>query len=562
MELWLILDSNSWKSETKTHVLKGIVTQDLINNDGGTGISHGESFTNNTTKESLTTCGTEQVHVTSNDVFIRLELGVRWRSQDQLTTTQPLPDIIVSVTFQVQSDTRSQLFAVANHLIDRSVTQLSHELSQIVDQVVEEVDHVFWRTFELLSQDWVLSGDTDRTRVQVALSHHDTTHRDQWDSGKGEAFGTQENSHSQVEGGSQLTVGLKNQVPSQVVQNQRLLSFTKTQFPSGTSVQDRRDWRSTSATVMTRDQDVISLGLSNTTGNDPDTQFGHQLDRDPGSWIGALQVVNQLFQIFNGVNVMMLRRRDKLDVWIGTPGLGDFLGDFLNVGDFTTLTRLSTLGNLDLQLVTVGKVVRRDTESGRGNLLDTRLHIFCVAREQSVRITTFTTVGLGVHLLLGVSFKSVDVFVTDSLLQRRDDGRIIGVLGPTVSPMPGTGFRQDVWLDGFSGRVPQLVQSEGVLSQVFKRDTLDSRGRAFETHIDDGVVDTQGFKDLGTFVRVQSGDTHLSHDLVDTSVDGRDIVLDELFIGQVLVTDQPFFVDSHDRLHGEVWVNGIDTVTQ
>jgi hypothetical protein len=53
-------------------------------------------------------------------------------------------------------------------------------------------------------------------------------------------------------------------------------------------------------------------------------------------------------------------------------GTADFVA-----GQFTTLSRLSTLGHLDLELISISQVVAGDTKATRGNLLDCRSH--CIA---------------------------------------------------------------------------------------------------------------------------------------------------------------------------------------
>ena len=79
------------------------------------------------------------------------------------------------------------------------------------------------------------------------------------------------------------------------------MSLSQTQLPRKTSVLDTGPSRSTSTTIVTRDQDVIGLSLSDTRGDDTDTNLGDKLDRDSRSRAGALQIVDQLLKILNGV---------------------------------------------------------------------------------------------------------------------------------------------------------------------------------------------------------------------------------------------------------------------
>lgn len=86
--------------------------------------------------------------------------------------------------------------------------------------------------------------------------------------------------------------------------------------------------------------------------------------------LGILQIMNELRKILNGVNVVMRRRGDQTDTGGGVAVVGDVLGN-LEAGELAALPGLGTLGHLDLDLVAVGKVVGRNSETTRGNLLDT-----------------------------------------------------------------------------------------------------------------------------------------------------------------------------------------------
>mmetsp|Transcript_19838 Transcript_19838/g.56997 ORF Transcript_19838/g.56997 Transcript_19838/m.56997 type:complete len:273 (-) Transcript_19838:1597-2415(-) len=80
--------------------------------------------------------------------------------------------------------------------------------------------------------------------------------------------------------------------------------------------------------------------------------------------------MNELSKILDGVNVVMRRRRDQTDTGCGVTVVGNILGN-LEARKLAALAGLGTLGHLDLDLVTVGKVVGSDSETSRGNLLDT-----------------------------------------------------------------------------------------------------------------------------------------------------------------------------------------------
>jgi hypothetical protein len=66
-----------------------------------------------------------------------------------------------------------------DHLFDRSQPELGHDLSQFIGNVEAEVDDVLRLTSEFGPQFRRLCGDTDRAGSEMALSHHDTSERNQ-----------------------------------------------------------------------------------------------------------------------------------------------------------------------------------------------------------------------------------------------------------------------------------------------------------------------------------------------------------------------------------------------
>jgi hypothetical protein len=56
---------------------------------------------------------------------------------------------------------------------------------------------------------------------------------------------------------------------------------------------------------MTRDHDVVGLGLGHASGNGAYADFRDQLDADACAGIDVFQIVNQLRQVFDGVDVVV-----------------------------------------------------------------------------------------------------------------------------------------------------------------------------------------------------------------------------------------------------------------
>ncbi|CAI8377051.1 MAG: Uncharacterised protein [Cellulomonadaceae bacterium TMED98] len=68
---------------------------------------------------------------------------------------------------------------------------------------------------------------------------------------------------------------------------------------------------SAGAAVVARDQDDIGLGLGDPCSHRTDSRLAHEFHVDVGLRIGSLEVKNELLEVFNGVNVVVRRRRDE-----------------------------------------------------------------------------------------------------------------------------------------------------------------------------------------------------------------------------------------------------------
>ena len=59
---------------------------------------------------------------------------------------------------------------MADHVVNGAEAQLSHNGTELVRDVIEEVDDMLWRTLKLLSQFWILSGNADRAGIHYQWS--------------------------------------------------------------------------------------------------------------------------------------------------------------------------------------------------------------------------------------------------------------------------------------------------------------------------------------------------------------------------------------------------------
>src|SRR5579863_8047070 len=76
-----------------------------------------------------------------------------------------------------------------HHLVHGAKSELSHVLPNLLRNEEKEIDYMLGLPLELLAQHRILRRNAYRAGVEVALAHHDATHRNQGSGGKAEFFG-------------------------------------------------------------------------------------------------------------------------------------------------------------------------------------------------------------------------------------------------------------------------------------------------------------------------------------------------------------------------------------
>ena len=140
-------------------------------------------------------------------------------------------EIEMGSLWRAQCLVHDQSIRSTHHLVDGSETKLGHDLSKLFDDIVEEVDDLFWLTGELGSQSWILGGDTDGASVLVTRLHHDATHSNERGGSETPFFRTKKRGNSDISTGSNLTIGLDGDSASKIVKDQGLVGLGKTKLP-------------------------------------------------------------------------------------------------------------------------------------------------------------------------------------------------------------------------------------------------------------------------------------------------------------------------------------------
>jgi hypothetical protein len=397
----------------------------------------------------------------------------------------------------------------------------------------------------------------------IYLAHHDATHGDERRGSKAPLLSSKQTGDGDIASSPQLTVSLDNDTTTEVVENKSLMSLGKTQLPGETGVLDTSPSRGTSTTVVTRDEDMVSLGFGHTRSDDTNTSLGDKLYGYTSAGVGALEIVDQLLEILNGVNVVVGRRTDETDTRRGVTGLSNGARDLV-ARKLTTLTRLSTLSHLDLELVGIGKVVGGNTETSGSDLLDRRAHGVTVLHTQAALrvLTTLTSVGLtakavhsnskgrvGLHgngsvghgtsdeaahnvgprldLVDGDGSTVIEVEVkettegavldalvlsnrvclvrlvvlgADGILDVGHGSGVVDVRLTSVTPMVLASLSKTGNLDDGARWVTPLVESESVGSNQLECHTLDTGSSSSEASVNDRVIKTKNLENLSTLV--------------------------------------------------------------
>ena len=378
--------------------------------------------------------------------------------------------------------------------------------------------------------------------------------------------------------------------------------------------------RRAGAAFKTGNGDVIGAALGDAGGNRADAHFRHQLDRDARLLIHALEVADQLRQVFDRIDVMVRRRRNQAHARRGVTHLGD-VGIDLVAGKLAAFAGLGALGHLDLDVVGIDQIFGGDAETARGHLLDGGPHRVAIFQrleavgffaafagigtpadavhrngQRGMRLSAdrakahragretlddlarsfdfvqrhARTVGLEVHQaaqgeqalilvvdLLGEQFVLVRVLATHRMLQARHAFGRPGMVFATQAEGIVAAHIQHVAIDRIvAERV--AVTAHAFLGHFLDADAFHGGGGAGEILFDELARQAHRVENLRAAIGLVGGDAHLGHHLQDALADGLDVVLLD-FIG--LERQALLHADLFQRLEGQVRIDRFGAVT-
>ena len=192
-----------------------------------------------------------------------------------------------------------QQFAVSNHLVYGAESKFCHVFTQFLCDEPHEVFHVFRFAAETFSQLRILCCHADRTGIQVADTHHHTSHCNQRCGCETEFFCSKQCGDRYVTSAHQFSVCLNADFVSKSVHDQRLMGFCKSELPRKSGIVDGTSWCSSGTSVITGDQHDLCSCFCNTGCNRSDTCFRYQFYGNSRIFVCILQIVDQFCQILD-----------------------------------------------------------------------------------------------------------------------------------------------------------------------------------------------------------------------------------------------------------------------
>ncbi len=262
-----------------------------------------------------------------------------------------------------------QEVGAADGLLDAAQPEGGEQTAHLLGDVAEEGLDELGLAGEPRPQQGVHRRHPHRAGVEVADPHHHAAGDDERRGREAELLRSQQRRDEDVTPGLHRAVDLHDDPVAQPVGHEGLLGLRETELPRGSRVLEAGQRGGPRAAVVAGDEDDVGVGLADARRDRADADLADQLDVDPGRRVGVLQVVDELGEVFDGVDVVVRGRGDEPNAGGGASDAGD-QRVHLVPGQLTALAGLRALRHLDLDVVGVGQVHARDAEAARGDLLD------------------------------------------------------------------------------------------------------------------------------------------------------------------------------------------------
>ena len=147
------------------------------------------------------------------------------------------------------------------------------------------------------------------------------------------------------------------------------MSFSQSQFPGQSCMVDGALGSGARSSVVAGDKNNLCACLCNTGCNGADACFRDKFYCNTCFPVCIFQIINKLRQIFNGINIVMRRRRDQGYAGGRVPGLGN-PRIHLFTGKMSAFAGLCALCHFDLNFLGRKQIFARHAEAARRHLLN------------------------------------------------------------------------------------------------------------------------------------------------------------------------------------------------
>ena len=246
--------------------------------------------------------------------------------------------------------------SVSDDVVETCVSHFGQILAHLAGKEGEIVYKIFIFSDEVLAQFGVLCGYAERTRVEVALAHHDASEHDECQRSEAELLGTEQRHEHNVAPGFELSVHLQAHLTAQSVFYQRLLCLAYAYLGRYSGKAHARCRRCSRASLGTGDDYQIGLCLGYAGCNGANAALGNELHAYGCLGIDVLEVEYQLGKVLNRIDVVVRRRRDKRYAGYRVACLGYNLVH-LKSGQLSAFAGLCALCHLYLKFFCVDKIL-------------------------------------------------------------------------------------------------------------------------------------------------------------------------------------------------------------
>src|SRR6185312_9214690 len=255
-----------------------------------------------------------------------------------------------------------QQIGASNCRFERGEAVLGEQRLQIARQFFVETHKMLRTSAEFCAKFRALRGDSCWAGIQMALARHVAANGDENCGSHGVLVCAEQRGNEDVARGAKSTVAAQAHATAESVGEQNLLSFRQAKLPGIARVLDAGQRRCSGSAVVAGDHDVVGIRLGDARSYGSDAALGNQFDSDGGLGVYALEVINELREIFDGVDVVMGRRADELHAGLRVAEAGDQLRNFV-AGQLATLTGLGALRDFDFNLFGVHQILGGDSEA-------------------------------------------------------------------------------------------------------------------------------------------------------------------------------------------------------